>query len=585
MLESRTLLSATVGFEDVGEGLEDESSFSGPVEGGTEQTGPFGDSQIAGEFISGGLTFNNTYSNDFGSWSGFAYSNTTDSTTPGFGNQLSSASGDGAANSETYGVAFTTGSDPSTIGRTAATNGGIFSSLYVNNTTYAALSMENGDSFAKEFGGETGNDADWFLLTIEGFNAEGGSVGTVDFYLADYRFVDNSMDYIVTDWTQVDISSIGNAAELQFSLSSSDNGDFGMNTPAYVAVDNIEIGTPDDVLAYDGTTGELFYGDSTGSQFIEGEGGSWDTSEGWEVFFGDFNGDGALDAAARNDAGDLEVSLNGTADPVSWGETLENDAANWLDTFVGDVNGDDRDDLISLADDGKWWVSVSEGSSFTTEYWNRINPTGLVSQSTGDFNGDGNTDIVSFYEDGRRWVAESTGTRFFNDYYGRVGTQATAGWGHFQVGDFNGDGRDDIMQQQSNGQWWRGTSNGNVNGSFATSYAGKWQTGYTDYHVADFTGDGLDDMAGRIGNNQWWIFQSQDGSTRSRIQYWNSWGAGQFLTTIGDFTGNGRVDIAGYSASQDRWLVQENVGGDFNSSVFGSWDSLDDDAILGNATS
>jgi hypothetical protein len=61
----------------------------------------------------------------------------------------------------------------------------------------------------------------------------------VDFYLADYRFADSNDDYIVDSWRQVDLSSLGHATRVTFALSSSDVGMFGMNTPAYFAVDQI----------------------------------------------------------------------------------------------------------------------------------------------------------------------------------------------------------------------------------------------------------------------------------------------------------------------------------------------------------
>ena len=61
----------------------------------------------------------------------------------------------------------------------------------------------------------------------------------MDFYLADYRFADNGLDYIVDDWSWVDLTSLGAVDKLQFGLSSTDNGFFGMNTPAYFAMDNM----------------------------------------------------------------------------------------------------------------------------------------------------------------------------------------------------------------------------------------------------------------------------------------------------------------------------------------------------------
>ena len=61
---------------------------------------------------------------------------------------------------------------------------------------------------------------------------------SINVYLADYQFSDNSLDYIIKDWTWVDLTSLGASDSLSFSLSSSDNGMFGMNTPAYFCLDN-----------------------------------------------------------------------------------------------------------------------------------------------------------------------------------------------------------------------------------------------------------------------------------------------------------------------------------------------------------
>ncbi|MFP5471550.1 MAG: DUF4465 domain-containing protein, partial [Bacteroidia bacterium] len=70
-------------------------------------------------------------------------------------------------------------------------------------------------------------------------DASDNSLGTVEFYLADYRFSDNSQDYIVDDWTLVDLSSLGNVSKLKFMLNSSDVGAWGMNTPAFFVLDEL----------------------------------------------------------------------------------------------------------------------------------------------------------------------------------------------------------------------------------------------------------------------------------------------------------------------------------------------------------
>jgi len=104
------------------------------------------------------------------------------------------------------------------------------------------LSMKNGDAFAKRFGGESGGDPDFFKITIRKWlNGEQGQ-DSVDFYLADYRFEDNSLDYIVQEWSYVNLESLGGVDSLEFSLSSSDVGAFGMNTPAFFCIDDIRVG-------------------------------------------------------------------------------------------------------------------------------------------------------------------------------------------------------------------------------------------------------------------------------------------------------------------------------------------------------
>jgi len=99
--------------------------------------------------------------------------------------------------------------------------------------------MLNGDAYSKKFGGATDGDSDWFMLTITGKDVDGAVTGTVDFYLADYRAADSADDYIVDTWRYVDLTSLGKVKTLEFVLSSSDVGDWGMNTPASFALDTI----------------------------------------------------------------------------------------------------------------------------------------------------------------------------------------------------------------------------------------------------------------------------------------------------------------------------------------------------------
>ncbi len=190
----------------------------------------------SGTFTSGNCIFPNTYNGNFGGYweSGWAYSNMKDSSTAGSGNQYSARSAVGYTNSTNYAV----GQGGSVLKFNTTAQGKQMAGFYVNNNTFAAISMRDGDMFAKKFGGTTGNDPDWFKLKIQKYL--GGVIGTdsVTFYLADYRFTNNTQDYIVKTWQYVNLTSLGNADSLIFTLSSSDNGSFGMNTPSYFCLDN-----------------------------------------------------------------------------------------------------------------------------------------------------------------------------------------------------------------------------------------------------------------------------------------------------------------------------------------------------------
>jgi|GEM_PF-972099 len=197
---------------------------------------------LEGGFTDGPARLVNNYDTEYGSWDGFALSSITDNTTPGWGNQYSAIPGGGALGSSSYAMAYINdwAVNPAAVTLTdAGENGYSLAGMYITNSTYAYLSMLNGDDYAKKFGGEDGTEADWLLLEIIGMDAEGNETGRVPFYLADFRFENSADDYIVDEWTFVPLESLGNVAELRFALSSTDNGDWGMNTPAYFAMDTI----------------------------------------------------------------------------------------------------------------------------------------------------------------------------------------------------------------------------------------------------------------------------------------------------------------------------------------------------------
>lgn len=221
--------SAVIDFSDLNVTTAPSQVYSG---GGRYYNG----SDSAGSFTSGVATFNNNYNTTYGSWGGWAYSNTTNSAVGGYTNQYSAITGGGVSGSgSTYAVAYYDTYTPTIPTITFAADQRPLS-LEVTNTAYAYYAMLNGDAYSKKFGGATGNDQDWFKLTITGYNSFSSQTGTIDIYLADYRFSDNAQDYILSAWTDVDLSSLGSdTTSLQLTTSSSDT----YGTPSYFAVGQI----------------------------------------------------------------------------------------------------------------------------------------------------------------------------------------------------------------------------------------------------------------------------------------------------------------------------------------------------------
>ncbi|MBP5392988.1 MAG: DUF4465 domain-containing protein [Bacteroidaceae bacterium] len=182
------------------------------------------------EFVSGDFEFATGCMHDWDYWYWFGYANRTDTKYETLDDQWNNVVGGGYDGSATYGVAFA-----------AEFNGPCYAALltepqvvpgfYITNSSYAYYSMANGDASAKKF-----EKGDWFKLTITGYDADNEVTGTKEYYLADLR--DEATAYIINDWRYVDLSGLGTVAKIGFALSSTDNGDWGMNTPAYFCFDN-----------------------------------------------------------------------------------------------------------------------------------------------------------------------------------------------------------------------------------------------------------------------------------------------------------------------------------------------------------
>lgn len=193
-----------------------------------------------GDFVFNPLTLDNVYNDAWSSWTGFSISNVTDNTTPGSLNQYASFTGAGYE-SVNYAVFYYEGG-------MQVNNEAKIDSFKITNTTYAAISMRDGDTYAKQFGSVNGYDGqpdgtngeDYFRVWVIAEDATVSNKDSIEVYLADYRFADNNEDYILDEWMNIDLTSFAfDVNKVSFRMESSDNGAWGMNTPAYFAIDDV----------------------------------------------------------------------------------------------------------------------------------------------------------------------------------------------------------------------------------------------------------------------------------------------------------------------------------------------------------
>ena len=190
------------------------------------------------EMFSGGWLFTNTYWPEYSAWGGFTASNHTDMTQTGLSAQYTAATGAGYDGSTQYGVAYVMGYGVPTDIYAADGQEHTVTGFYVTNNLWAYQSITEGDYSSTPFGGTSGNDPDWFKLTAIGKNTAGQTVGTAEFYLADYRFDNNEEDYVVDTWEWFDLSPLGAVHTISFELSSTKNNEYGILTPSYFCIEN-----------------------------------------------------------------------------------------------------------------------------------------------------------------------------------------------------------------------------------------------------------------------------------------------------------------------------------------------------------
>ena len=284
----------------------------------------------------------------------------------------------------------------------------------------------------------------------------------------------------------------------------------------------------------------------------------------------DFNGDGRSDILWRNENGEFSNWL-GTAN----GGFAHNDAnaatqvsTSWKIAGTGDFNGDGRADVLWRNDGGALsnWLANPNGG-FTANDGNAfVNvSTAWKVVGTGDFNGDGRADILWRHDGGALsdWLANPNGSFSSND--ANAYTAAPTSWHIVGTGDFNGDGRDDILWRSDSGQvsdWLA-----KPNGGFTPNDGNALTAAPLDWHIVgtgDFNGDGRDDIlwrsdSGALSN---WLGGADGGFTVNDQNAFAQVATDWFVEQVGDFNGDGRDDILWRhdSGSLSDWLATSSGG-------------------------
>jgi hypothetical protein len=206
----------------------------------------------------------------------------------------------------------------------------------------------------------------------------------------------------------------------------------------------------------DGLTGSIHLGDPTGNAH------PYRLMDNLVVGVGDFNGDGTSDVLWRTSSGtgNLELwSMHGGSAPTVTSNMANPGSDTWV-AGVGDFNGDGKADILlenGLGQLTEWFMDgpnrLAGGADGLVS--SAISP-GFTLAGVGDFNGDGKSDLVFTAPNGGAVsetvlvIWEMNGTTIADGHFIWVTTETS--WSKvLATGDYNGDGTADILLQDRSG--------------------------------------------------------------------------------------------------------------------------------------
>lgn len=189
-------------------------------------------------------------------------------------------------------------------------------------------------------------------------------------------------------------------------------------------------------------------------------------------------------------------------------------------TAVEDFNGDKVGDLLARKPDGTLWFYPGDGKGaygaprkIGLSGWEVFNA--LV--SVRDFTGDGKNDLIARKPDGTLWIYPGTGrVDAVDPGYTAPKKIGTGGWDAFTAltgtGDLSGDGKNDLLARKSDGSIWLYRGTGTISG---TNEGYTWAVKIGDYGwevfdqlfgAGDYNADGKNDVVARKFDGTLWMY-------------------------------------------------------------------------------
>ena len=288
---------------------------------------------------------------------------------------------------------------------------------------------------------------------------------------------------------------------------------------------------------------------------------------------GDYNGDVHPDLVARNLDGSLWLyagtgRVDATSKGFAGGVKIGNFGWNVFDTIlgVGDFDGDGHPDIVARKADGTLWLYSGTGTGQTGPSRQIGFGWGIYGDivGVGDANRDGHPDMVGRQPDGSVYFYAGTGTAG-GGYLAAPAKIGNFGWEAFNmlvnVHDFNGDGKNDLVARKPDGTLWfyPGTGSGGYGPATRIGDFG-WDAFDALVGVGDFNGDGKNDLIARKPDGTLWYYQgtghvdaTSEGYTGTvKIAYFG-WSAFDAIVGPGDLNGDGRPDLLARKPDGTLW--------------------------------